>query len=194
MTVELGFGKPILKGNVRVLRPIEYEALRNGAADFDPGNPINLDGLLLTGMRYREACRFQDHGSSWFDGSFVYLPKEAQLKEASLQRERFIHISPGKVEAIRLFLVNRKLPSAWQTWRENLVRWAVNGRLNPVGMSPKTTRKTYESWLAKVYPERLLEVAMRQGHTSGTQARYYLNLPFTESDVEMMKPWVSGVF
>jgi integrase len=185
--------KPIGMKEVRILRPSEYELLRQGALDFNEGNAINLDGLLLTGMRYLEAVRFQDH-PEWFDGNFVYLPKEAQLKEASKQRERWIRISPEKVGDLRLFLSNRKLPHAWSTWRENLARWALNVGLDPIWLSPKTTRKTYESWLAKCYPERMLEIAQRQGHTSSTQARYYLNLPFLPGDVEAMRPYTRGVF
>lgn len=196
---QLSFGRPILKsgGNkftpVRILRPTEYYALRDAAHGFELSNAYNLDGLLTTGMRYVEAQRFQNH-PEWFDEPFVYLPREAQKKTLSHQRERWIKMFPGAIPIVAQFCKNtRKLPT-WQTWRENLGRWARAAGMDPVGLSPKTTRKTYESWLAKTYPERLVEVAMRQGHTSATQARFYLNLPFTDEDVAGMKVWTEGVF
>lgn len=190
--VRRSYGKPILKGGVRILRPGEYLGLRDGAAAFAQDNATNLDALVTTGMRYVEGRRLQGH-PDWFDGTFVYLPREAQLKSESQQQERWIKMGPRGVEALASFWSSRPLPG-WQTWRDNLARWAGAAGLDPVGLSPKTTRKTCEAWLVKWYPERQIEVFMRQGHTSATSLKYYLNLPFTDADKAEMEPWVRGVF
>jgi integrase len=186
------YGKPILKNGVRILRPVEFLSLREGANNFSHENGTNLDATLTTGMRYVEARRLQRH-PEWFDGTFVYLPQEAQLKEKSQQKERWIRMGQAGVAALAAFWTSRALPG-WQTWRENLVRWAETVRLDPVGLSSKTMRKTYEAWLVKYYPERQSEIFMRQGHTSITSLKYYLNLPFTDADTAQMEPWVKGVF
>jgi gamma-glutamylcysteine synthetase len=49
--------KPILKSGVRILRPAEYEQLREGAVTLE--NQTRSDALLLTGLRYIEAKRLQ---------------------------------------------------------------------------------------------------------------------------------------
>lgn len=64
--------KPILKGGVRVLRPAEYEQLRQGAGTLD--NQTRSDALLLTGLRYVEAERLQNN-PDWVDGRFMHLPR-----------------------------------------------------------------------------------------------------------------------
>lgn len=186
------YGKPILKGGVRILRPNEYAGLRASAASRSPDNGVNLDATLTTGMRFIEARRLQPH-PDWFDGTFVYLPPGAQLKAESLQKERWVRMGERGILSLASFWSSRPLP-VWQTWRENLARWANAAGLDPVGLSPKTTRKTYEAWLMKSFPERQIEIFMRQGHTSATSIRYYLNLPFTDEDKAGMEEWVRGVF
>ncbi len=71
---------PILKGKKvkkRIFRPTEYELLRHGADRTE--NRTLLDGCLLIAARYEECRRIQQH-SKWFDGNFIHLPSEAQLK------------------------------------------------------------------------------------------------------------------
>ncbi len=77
--------QPIIKGSVRILRPSEYERVREGAEILD--NQTWLDALLLTGLRYVEAERLQDH-PDWIDGRFVHLPDYAQKKVKRKQSER----------------------------------------------------------------------------------------------------------
>ena len=77
--------QPIIKGTVRILRPSEYEKLREGAEILD--NQTRLDALLLTGLRFVEAERLHEH-PDWVDGRFVHLPEYAQKKVKRKQRER----------------------------------------------------------------------------------------------------------
>jgi len=120
----------------RILRPIEYEALRNAAPNE---HRINLDVTLLTGLRYEEAKKLQKH-PEWFDGEFVYIP-ESKAKRTEGQMERWVRLSDLGKHMLPLFFKNKPLP-ARQNWRDNLIRWAKKAGLNPVGIGVKVTRKT----------------------------------------------------
>ena len=143
---------PILRNGVRILRPIEFRLI------VDPIKPyyqIMLKTLLLTGMRYVEARRFQQN-PDWYDGDFVNLPSGAMLKKKAKMSERSIRLNNLGRTLIPLFLnLERDLPTR-MSWRENLRRWAENVGLEPDGLCAKTTRKTWESWLMYYYPERRL--------------------------------------
>ena len=195
------FAKPILKtgkptvlggkdSKIRTLRADEYEALRVGAGK--ESNQVQLDTLLLTGMRYVEVQRLHER-PEWFDGNFVYLPREAVLKQERKQAERYVRLNLLGKEILPRFFEVKNIPSS-ETWRENLERWAGKVGLDPVGLGPKTTRKTWESWLMTVYPEHSAEIVLSQGHTAATSLHHYLNMPFLQTDKERIKVWVGGFF
>ena len=179
--------KPISKKGVRILRPSEYETLRNAVK---PTLQPLLDGLLLTGMRYIEAERFQDD-PSWLDSKFVHLPKGSSLKEKARFKERVIRLSSMGEVLIPQFLRGHRLPTR-QTWDENLKRWATEAGLEPEGLCAKTTRKTWESWLIYYYPSHALHVVLSQGHTGAVSIEHYVSTPFMEEDRAGMKKWVEG--
>ena len=183
-----GMPKAILKGQVRILRPSEYEQLREGAETLE--NQTRSDALLLTGLRYIEAQRLQTN-PGWVDGRFIHLPASAQRKVKRLQRERWIRLSSKGASLLPYFFKTKPLPT-WRGWTQNMQRWAGNSRLDPIGLGPKTLRKSWESWLVASYPERVLEVFLSQGHTQMTALSHYLGLPFTQTDKEGMKEWVAG--
>ena len=172
------------KSQVRILRPAEYEAIR---LVLQPAQAIMLDGLLLTGMRYVEARRFQNH-QEWLDGKFIHTPS---LKVKAKQMERWIRLSNYGQQVIPLFLKGAKLPGK-ATFNANLKRWAMKAGLDQVGLSAKTTRKTWESWLMFCYPERQVNVVQSQGHNTLTSTEHYINLPFVDEDRSVMKKWVEG--
>lgn len=188
--------KAIVKEGVRILRPDEYELLCRGAkinTVMGETNIAHLDGLLLTGLRYIEAQRFQKN-PSWFDPrGFVFLPEGAVLKVKRTQTERWVKLNERGRGAMPLFLQSRKLPST-QAWGESMKRWAENAGLNPEHLCAKTLRKTWESWLVFCYPERLPQILLNQGHTAITSIAHYLNMPFLPEDREAMRPYVEGMF
>ncbi len=49
--------------------------------------------------------------------------------------------------------------------------WTALGD-RPRGLSVKSTRKTWESWLVASYPDRFLLVSMSQGHTEFTALKH----------------------
>lgn len=143
-------------------------------------------------MRYVEVQRF--HGRpEWFDGDFIYLPREAVLKARRKQAERYVRLNQLGKRIIPQFFGVKNLPAP-ETWREDLQRWASRVGLSPEGLGPKTTRKTWESWLMAVYPEHSTEIVLSQGHNTATSLHHYLNMPFLPEDKERIKRWVGGFF
>ena len=182
---------PILKSGVRILRPEEYEALRDAIPKLY--HQIMLDTALFTGMRWVELERFQKN-PMWYDpsGGYIYLPPEASQKKKRTMRERYVYLSSRGKAIIPLFLkLDKRLPNRI-TWNENLKRWSEKAGLDPVGISTKSTRKTWESWLVASYPEKILIIAMSQGHTEITAMKHYLNLPFSESDKRKIREYTAG--
>lgn len=183
------FKKPIIKQKTRILRPREFKRLLSGCPKTD--YRTMLQTLLYTGMRYIELKRFQQY-PSWFDSDFVHLPQEATRKKARTQKERWVKLNqPGKM--IVEYFTNIKTPvPTYVSFNANLKCWAKRANLDPEGLSVKTTRKTYESWLMYYFPERRFEIALSQGHTTLTSLGHYLNMPFTEVDKVEMRNFVEG--
>jgi integrase len=189
--------QPILKSgrkwSVRILRPQEYTQIWQHGA-LMPQNKVFSDVLLYTGMRYVEAKRLREN-PNWLDGAskFIHLPPTAILKAKRRQLDRWIRLNGHGVQAVERFLQGRQLP-VWETWTLWMKEWAQRAGLDPVGMGPKTLRKTWESWLVSIYPERLPEITMSQGHTVLTSVAHYLNMPFTAEDKAAIRPYVEGMF
>ena len=180
---------PLIREKTRILRPWEYKQLYNAVPKKDFKTMLNA--LLLTGMRYVEMQRFQ-RNPEWFDGEFIHLPEEAILKHERKQAERDIILNPLGKNVVSYFVdVERKLP-CWQTWKDNLRRWALMGKLEPTKINVKTTRKTWESWLLASYPNRFTEITLSQGHTTVTSIKHYLNVAFTREDKRDMKDYTEG--
>jgi len=169
--------KPITKGGVRVLRPAEYEQLRQGAETLE--NQTRSDAPLLTGLRYVEAQRLQGN-PDWVDGRFIHLPVYAQRKVKRKQKERWVKLSSKGASILPYFFKAKPLPN-WKGWTQNLERWAGRAGLDPEGLGPKTTRKTWESWLVASYPERVLEIFLSKGHTQTTSLNHLPQPPLHSS-------------
>lgn len=170
----------------RILRPIEYELIRAQAPNE---HKINLDVLLLTGLRYQEARELQKH-PEWFDGNFVRIP-ERKRKRKEVAMERWVRLSELGKHTLPLFFNNKPLP-AKQNWGENLKRWALKAGISPEGLGAKTTRKTWESWLVFCFTDKLPLIMQSQGHTVMTSIKHYIGLPFTEEDRKAMEKYVRG--
>lgn len=170
-----------MKGGIRVLTPADHEDLAGVIPRQD--HRAIFDLLLFSGMRYVELQRFHLH-REWFmpERRAIFLPREASRKVLRTQPERYVHLNPAGVAAAEAFVeVVEKVPGA-KVWSLDMKRWARFAGMDPAGMSVKTTRKTWESWLAAAGYDLSL-VALSQGHDSITQLRHYLNLPFTEEDL-----------
>lgn len=182
---------PILKSGVRILRPSEYEDIREVIKNME--HQLILDTALLTGMRWVELQRFSAH-DEWYDpkGGYIFLPREASRKKKRTLKERYVYLSSRGKAIVPLFLKIGRKPPSRITWNENLKRWAERAGLDPVGLSAKSTRKTWESWLMASYPDRVLMIAMSQGHTQLTAMNHYLNIPFSAGEKERIKEYTAG--
>ena len=184
--------KPIIKEGVRILRPFEAKLLiEKGIPPFKNQFKYQLlfKSLLFSGTRYAECKRLKDN-PEWFDGDFILL---FSTKIKATQKERWVRLTPRGKEIIQQYLKSDfKLPHNI-TWNENLKRWAKDAGLDePEGISAKTTRKTWESWLAFYYPVQHLNIVQSQGHNRTTAVKHYLNMPFTDDDKFQMKEFVEG--
>ena len=181
----------ILKEGIRILTPREYDALKDAARKHY--HQIMLDAALYTGMRYIELQRFQKH-LEWFqkERRAIYLPPEAQLKKERKFKDRYVYLSNIGMYAVQYFLtLKEKLPSI-QAWNKNLKRWAVKVGLDSNGISAKTLRKTWESWLVVSFPDKIPLICMNQGHTEITSMRHYQQLPFTKTEKEEIRERTAG--
>ena len=172
---------------VRVFRPSEYEQIRSVVND---SQRAQLDGLLLSGMRYIEAQRFYDN-PTWLDKKFIHLPHGASLKVKSKFSERYIRLSNAGELLMPAFLRSRPLPSK-SAWNKDVKRWAVKAGVAPDMISCKSTRKTWESWLIACYPRESLIVCASQGHTTITEYQHYLNIAFSDTDKTTIQKYTSG--
>ncbi len=175
------------KFEVRILRPSEWEILRDA---LDINMKRICTSLLVTGMRYAELQRFREN-PDWLDGRFIHLPRGSMMKVKAKQKERAIRLSDiGKTLISDLFQTPHPLPElpAFDMKLRRLSKRILEGA--PV--NNKTFRKTWESWLVFYYPDKSLQVALSQGHTTVTQYEHYVNIPFEEADRKEMRKWVEG--
>jgi integrase len=183
------FKKAIMRSRIRILRPNEYQKLLNGCRKTD--YRTILQALLYTGMRYIEMQRLQKN-PSWFDGEFIHLPQEATRKVKRTQKERWVRLNQSGRMIIEYFIQCKTPLPSWQSWSVNLKRWGERVGLDPNGLSAKTTRKTWESWLMFYYPNQIANITLSQGHTQITSLQYYVNMPFNERDKLEMRKYVEG--
>ena len=185
--------RPIIKNGVRILRPREYDALIDTIFRKDLKYRYReiINALLYTGMRYVELQRFQKH-SEWFDRNTrsIYLPPEASRKKKRTMRERYVYLSTQGITHIENFILYvDKMPERI-ILNNMLTFWGNKAGLGKI--SVKTFRKTWESWLVVSYPNAIPLIAMSQGHTLFTAMNHYLNLPFTDEDIEEIKVRTAG--
>lgn len=179
----------LFMSNCRILRPSEVTKLIRSIPKVSYVDMF--EALLYSGCRYIEMKRLYKH-PEWFSDKFIHFTKDASKKVKTTMSERYIHLNQAGISAIRHFLDGNKNLPTYKAWRENLVRWSQSAELSIELLSPKTTRKTWESWLVWYYPEKIATIFGSQGHTELTALRHYVNLPFTQQDKVDMKRYVEG--
>jgi hypothetical protein len=123
-------------------------------------------------MRYVEAQRFHNN-PDWYDSDAgnILLPAGANLKVKVRQKQRWVRLNTLGNTIVPLYLNGKPLP-AGDGWADNLKRWGEKCGLEPIGLCPKTTRKTWEVWLLKHYGF-LQDIFMSQGHTKLVSKEHY---------------------
>ncbi len=193
--------EPILKQSTRILYPSEYRAIRSHLNFKDQ---LILDGLLFSGTRGVEFCRFLEN-PGWYKPSrrAIDLPKGSVLKKKAKQAERTVLLSNAGVQAIETLISYRKQnldeirPVSRQAWTETLTRAAgkavVEGRLaSLVGIAPKMTRKTWSSWLIATHSHREGSVSLSMGHDIRTMLRHYAGLGWPPEARQEIRQYTAG--
>jgi integrase len=182
----------------RVLTPIEADAIR--AVIEKPSSRALFDVLLYTGLRLVEVKQLRDNPNI-FDSERKTLTIRSGKAKAT-QKRRNVCLSDRGLVAVQEYLKNPSVPNSPSAWQMNLIRWAQRAHLvaipgqeqsnNPAGITVRTTRKSWESWLLEAYPENIVKITLSQGHTETTALRHYFNISFLEEEKEAIKEQVKG--
>ena len=174
---------------VRIFRPWELKALLSAIPKKQ--NKTQFEFLFYTGMRYIEAQAVHER-EDLFDGEHIHLIPKLIKKPKCTIKDRYVKLSPvGRRVAEDYFKLEKGLPH-WNTWRENLQRWALKGKIDPSFMSTKSTRKTWESYLIFTYPQWRDAIFITMGHSEMTALKNYVNLPFSQVNKDNMRRFVAG--
>ena len=117
---------------------------------------------MITGLRYVELQRLHDN-PAWYVRSRnqIILPKEAQKKVKQKQVKRTIDRLPSTFPYIFEKFINGKTPPYRTVWYDDLGRWSESAGICPL-VTPKTPRKTIESWMLKRQVSQRLRSTQRQ--------------------------------
>ena len=173
----------LMVGTSRVLTVEEANAIRQHIKS--PRLLAIFDVLLYTGIRFSE---LQQVTPDTFDKQRGTI-RIRSTKALATQKYRNVILTPTGVQAVERFLADPYYPKNSMVWQHDLMRWAQRARLgtitndfNPTGITARTTRKTWESWLMAAYPEKFVQICMSQGHSTMMSMNHYLNTAFTREE------------
>lgn len=174
---------------IRILVPDEYDRLL--AVINKPHLKTLFRVAFFTGMRYNELLRFYRH-PEWVmsNRGYIYLDRGAQLKVKRTSPERYIPIAPQIAGELPYFFKNIHPPHR-KVWGENLKRWAEAAGIGTVGIVPKLTRASIESWMV-VSGMPINEICQRQGHDHITSLNHYQGIAFKPGEIYEIKQRLSG--
>lgn len=182
----------------RVFTPWEVERIQKVISKPSLLALFNL--LLFTGMRLAEVAQLAGNPFIFKEDRKTIEIRSTKVK--ATQKSREIWLNDQGVAAVKEYLKNPYVPSSSSTWQNNLIRWSRQAGLsevpypdspsNPYTVTVRSTRKTWESWLLKIYKEELVAVTLSQGHTETTALKHYTSLRFKEEEIERIKELTSG--
>jgi len=169
----------VTSDGTKVLTVEEYDRLK---ASIHKTAKALFEVNVITGIRYVELQRLYENPQWYHEArNQIILPKEAQKKVKQKQIKRTIDKLPSTFPYMfKAFLDARKPPES-SAWNRDLDRWSKIAGISPKA-SPKTPRKTIESWMLKAgVPE--IEIYSRAGHDPVTSLRHYQSLSFTDYEM-----------
>jgi len=174
---------------VRIFTPEEQDRIHGRIEK--PYLRTIFEVLFWTGVRYVEGQRLHEHPEYWQkDRGVIHLGREAQRKVRRVAPERYIPVPPQLSLVLPYFFTNEGPPHI-NTWRENLLRWAVAAGMDTTGITVKSTRATLESWMcAAGLP--INWICLRQGHSALTSLNHYQAIPFTPAEILEIKRRLAG--
>lgn len=188
----------LVSNGSRVLTPQEAQAIRSVISK--PSLRALFDLLLYTGMRLSEVKQLADNPERFNPGRKHILITSGKAK--ATQKDRNVILNGKGIQAVQEYLKYRVVPSSPFAWQKNLIRWAKQAGLselttpehdsNPYGVTVRTTRKSWESWLMTGHEDKAVRIALSQGHTQTTQIGHYLNLSFDDQEHQDIITEVQG--
>ena len=182
----------------RILTPNEADRIRNVIRK--PSSRALFDLLLYTGLRLSEVKQLNDNPQLFDQERRTITIRSGKAK--ATQRSRNVTLSDKGLEALTAYLLNPAVPNSPSAWQMNLLRWSRQAHLqeipgespgsNPYGITVRTSRKSWESWLLTAFPDKAAYIALSQGHTESTALRHYLNLSFTMAEKDTIMKEVRG--
>jgi len=176
----------IFKSGVRIFRPSDITAIIKAITKIDYRDKFEV--MLYTGARYNELRWLFTHQAA-FNGESILMPS---FKPKAVHKERYIRLNSNGKRAVSYFLRSKRNLPARDGWNQNLIRWCEKAGVSKEGVSSKTTRKTWESWLITRYPDNATQIFLSQGHTDKVSLDFYLMLNFDEQDKQDMKFYTDG--
>lgn len=187
MCMTMCMSNALICNGSRVLTPHEVGSIRRVIGK--PSNRAFFDFMLYTGIRLSEARQLADCPILFDERRQCIIITSGKVKAS--QKTRNVILCDNAVSAVKEFLKIQKIPGHSTSWQMNLIRWCRAAHITPLpgrkgynvyGITVRTTRKTWESWLLTTYPDRITHIALSQGHTETTSLRHYLNISFTEEE------------
>jgi integrase len=163
-----------------------------------------LDGLLVTGMRGVEWEQFVKDDFTWYDQTrrSIVIPEYAVRKAKVKVKRRNVMLSDAGILAIDKLIRRQDAIPKYGTllhmplrasWGTTLRRAAYKGRIpEPDTIFPKSTRKTWESWLILTHPNNSLQITMSMGHDDRTAMRHYLGLGWSVQELIEAREYTRG--
>ena len=101
------------------------------------------------------------------------------------------------------------MPAHVTSWQLNMIAWSAAARLsllptppaagNPYGITARTIRKSWESWLFATCPDQIVRITLSPGHIetvalrpSPFALRPYINVAFTVEERDAIAAEVAG--
>lgn len=183
----------------RVLTPAEADAIRSVISK--PSSKALFDLMLYTGLRFSEVRQLAETPAI-FDEERRRLYIRSTKAKANGPKRDVVLGDRGRA-AVRIFLdLGAKVPASVSAWQQNLIRWADLAGLAPLptattagnrtGITARTTRKTWESWLLAACPAEITRITLSQGHSETVALRHYLSAAWTEDEIEAIRLEVAG--
>jgi len=182
----------------RVLTPEEADRIR--AIIEKPSARALYDLMLFTGLRFAEVKQLAENPGIFDQERRTITIKSGKAMASQISRN--VCLSDKGLLAIEDYLKTPSVPKSPSVWQNNLIRCAQRARLtalpgqeqssNPTGITVRTSRKTWESWLLAAYPDKVINIVLSQGHTETTALRHYFNISWTRGERESIKAEVKG--
>lgn len=182
--------KPIVVGNTRIMTVTDYETLIRNIKT--PYHRLLFNAMFFTGMRHVELERFIEAKLEWYDRERrgIHVPDEAVKKAKVHCKHRFIPLSDKGMEIMDALVKARDIPGEpplympqRASWGQTLKLAALRSGLSlPETITPKCTRKTWESWLLLTFPTSEITIVRAMGHTANVAIRNYIGLGFSRPE------------